>query len=164
MSAPPLTRLRRMGREDLDRVMVVEQALFGDEAWTRGMLDSELTQTGSRWYVLAEEGDEVVGYAGLCAYDHEAYVQTIGVRTDRWGQGLGTRLLEALLREAARRGNDEIVLEVRADNDRAQRLYRRYGFDAVGLRRRYYQPSGTDAVVMRATGLVARWGTTEEPS
>ena len=58
-------------------------------------------------------------------------------------------LLENMLAEAARRGCTEVFLEVRVDNDRAQHLYRRYGFAGVGLRRGYYQPSGADALVMR---------------
>jgi [ribosomal protein S18]-alanine N-acetyltransferase len=57
--------------------------------------------------------------------------------------------VENLLAEAARRGCTEVFLEVRVDNDRAQRLYRRHGFTGVGIRRGYYQPSGTDALVMR---------------
>jgi hypothetical protein len=57
--------------------------------------------------------------------------------------------LRALLAEAARRGCAEVYLEVRVDNPRAQQLYRRHGFVDAGLRRGYYQPSGTDALVMR---------------
>jgi hypothetical protein len=56
-----------------------------------------------------------------------------------------------LLAEAGRRGCHEVFLEVRVDNARAQKLYRGYGFTEIGLRRGYYQPSGTDALVMRRT-------------
>ncbi|HEX4659528.1 MAG TPA: GNAT family N-acetyltransferase, partial [Streptosporangiaceae bacterium] len=68
---------------------------------------------------------------------------------DRWGRGTGSALLEELLAEAARRGCTEVFLEVRTDNMRAQRLYRRYGFVEIGIRKGYYQPSGADALVMR---------------
>jgi hypothetical protein len=71
------------------------------------------------------------------------------VAAGRWGEGIGSALLDGLLAEAARRGCTEIFLEVRVDNDRAQRLYRRRGFTEVGIRRGYYQPSNTDALVMR---------------
>ncbi|HEY2316636.1 MAG TPA: GNAT family N-acetyltransferase, partial [Streptosporangiaceae bacterium] len=67
----------------------------------------------------------------------------------RWGQGIGSALLDRLLAEASSRGCTEVFLEVRADNTRAQRLYRWRGFADVGIRRGYYQPSGTDAIVMR---------------
>jgi ribosomal-protein-alanine N-acetyltransferase len=66
-----------------------------------------------------------------------------------WGRGTGTALLTALVAEAARRGCQEVLLEVREDNPRARQLYLRHGFAEIGIRRGYYQPSGVDAVVMR---------------
>ena len=74
---------------------------------------------------------------------------TIAVAAARWGQGIGSQLLDRLLAEARARGATEVFLEVRADNARAQRLYRWRGFAEIGIRRGYYQPSGTDAIVMR---------------
>jgi ribosomal-protein-alanine N-acetyltransferase len=76
-------------------------------------------------------------------------VQTIAVVPDQQGRGLGTRLLLDVIAESKRRGCERLDLEVRADNEVAIRLYERHGFSRVGLRRGYYQPSGTDAVVMR---------------
>jgi ribosomal-protein-alanine N-acetyltransferase len=98
---------------------------------------------------VAENGTGVIGYGGLIAYDDEAHIATLGVARDRQGEGLGAVLLDALLAEADRRGIPEVLLEVRADNEVAQGLYRRRGFVEIGRRRRYYQPSGTDAVVMK---------------
>lgn len=137
----------------LSAVDDIERDLFGAEAWPATLFWSELAQADTRHYLVALEDEQVIGYAGLCAYPEEAYVQTLAVRRDRHGAGIGTALLLALLHEAARRGLDVVGLEVRADNPRAQALYRRFGFAAVGLRPRYYQPSGTDAVVMLLSGL-----------
>ena len=74
---------------------------------------------------------------------------TLAVDPAHWGQGTGAALLGALVDEAGRRGHTEVMLEVRQDNPRARGLYLRYGFEEVGIRRGYYQPSGVDAVVMR---------------
>jgi [ribosomal protein S18]-alanine N-acetyltransferase len=135
---------------DLDNVLGLEFALFGEEAWSRQMLAGELgQQPASRYYLVAEEDGTIVGYAGLLAAGGQADVLTIAVSTARWGQGIGSQLLGDLLTEAARRGCAEIFLEVRADNTRAQRLYHWWGFDNIGIRRGYYQPSGMDAIVMR---------------
>src|SRR3712207_7548383 len=121
------------------------------------MYRDELSRTDTRSYLVAEDGDRVVGYAGLIAYDDEAHVATIGVAPDRQGEGIGAQLLDALLVEADRR-SPVVLLEVRADNEVAQGLYRRRGFTEVGRRPRYYQPSGKDAVVMRREKLRAsRW-------
>ncbi|HEY0484855.1 MAG TPA: ribosomal protein S18-alanine N-acetyltransferase [Mycobacteriales bacterium] len=129
------------------QVLPIEEQLFGVEQWTAGMFWSELA-AADRWYLVAVAGDDVLGYAGLCVYPDSAWVQNIAVRRSAQGTGLGARLLDALLGEAARRGASQIALEVAADNATAQRLYTRRGFVVTGVRRGYYQPSNTDALVM----------------
>ena len=140
--------LRAMTDGDLRTVLVLEDDLFAPDTWTASMYRDELRQADTRHYLVAENSTGVVGWAGLIAYDDEAHVSTIGVARERQGEGIGARLLDALLAEADRR-SPVVLLEVRADNERAMGLYRRRGFTEIGRRRRYYQPSGTDAVVMR---------------
>ena len=130
--------------------MVLERALFGDEAWSDTMFWSELAEPDSRHYLVAELDGELIGYAGLCAYPpNESYVQTIAVASAQQGHGVGTKMLVQLIEESMRRGCRHLDLEVRADNDGAIALYERHGFERIGIRRRYYQPSGVDALVMR---------------
>jgi len=148
--------LRTMTPADIEAVLRLEHDLFGEEAWSRQMLQGELReQPRSRYYLVAVDDGVITGYAGLMTAAAQADVLTIAVAADRWGQGTGTALLEALLAEAARRGCTEVFLEVRTDNTRAQRLYRRYGFVQIGIRKGYYQPSGADALVMRRDGVPA---------
>lgn len=143
--------LRPMDRRDIGAVAVLEEALFGVEAWSPELLADELSADPvSRYYLVAEDEGVVIGYGGLLAQaGGPADVLTLAVAAGRWGEGIGGVLLDGLLNEAHRRGCTEIFLEVRVDNDRAQRLYRRRGFEGIGVRRGYYQPSGTDALVMR---------------
>jgi ribosomal-protein-alanine N-acetyltransferase len=138
---------------DLPAVMVLEEELFAPDTWTAAMYRDELARGDTRWYLVAEDDGAVVGYAGLIAYPDEAHVATIGVTSARQGQGTGALLLDALLAEADRRGSPVVLLEVRADNELAQGLYRRRGFAEIGRRRGYYQPSGADAVVMKREKL-----------
>jgi ribosomal-protein-alanine N-acetyltransferase len=140
-------RLRPMTRADLPAVLALEEELFAPDTWTAAMYRDELSRLDTRYYLVAED-DDIVGYGGLIAYDDEAHIATLGVAGARQGQGIGARLLDALLAEADRR-SPVVLLEVRADNEVAQGLYRRRGFTEVGRRRGYYQPSGTDAVVMK---------------
>lgn len=142
--------LRAMSRADLPVVRRLEEALFPEDAWSEEMLRGELAdQPRTRHYVVAEApGGEIVGYAGLAAAGGQADVQTIGVRADQRKSGVGAALLTELLDEAARRNSESVFLEVRADNAAARRLYERFGFAEVGVRKRYYQPSNVDAVVM----------------
>ena len=153
-------RLRPMTTDDLPGVMVLEEELFAPDTWTEAMYRDELSRPDTRFYVVAEfhlEGaDEeeqvtepvMVGYGGLIAYDDEAHVATLGVTKALQGEGVGSLLLDALLAEADKR-SPVVLLEVRADNDAARRLYDRAGFEVISVRRRYYQPGDVDALVMR---------------
>jgi [ribosomal protein S18]-alanine N-acetyltransferase len=154
-------RLRPMTVDDLPAVMVLEEELFAPDTWTQAMYRDELSRGDTRYYVVAEfhlEGEDddepepgapvLVGYAGLIAYDDEAHVATLGVAKALQGEGVGSLLLDDLLAEADKR-SPVVLLEVRADNEAAQRLYKRRGFTEIGRRRGYYQPSGDDAVVMK---------------
>ena len=140
--------LRTMTGADLPAVLELEEDLFAPDTWTASMYRDELRHTDTRHYLVAENGAGIVGWAGLIAYADEAHVSTIGVARGRQGEGIGAQLLDALLAEADRR-SPVVLLEVRADNERAIGLYERRGFSEIGRRPRYYQPSGTDAVVMK---------------
>lgn len=132
----------------IDEVLAIEADLFGAEQWSAGMFWNELAN-GHYYLVARGEGGELLGYAGLAIQPpDEAWVQNIAVRRDAQRRGIGRTMLEALLREAARRGARKTLLEVAVDNAPAQKLYADYGFEPVGVRRGYYQPSNTDALVM----------------
>ena len=149
--------LQRMRWWHIAPILPIEEDLFGAEHWSPRLFWSELAQADTRWYLVAAGADgDVLAYGGLCAYPDEGYVQNLAVRRDQQGRGLGRQLLVALLREAARRGLETVGLEVRADNDVARRLYGALGFVPVAVRRGYYQPSNTDAVVMLPAGLQGR--------
>jgi [ribosomal protein S18]-alanine N-acetyltransferase len=140
-----------MRRGDRSAILALERELFPDDAWTADMFASEFAQSASRrLYLVAEEGRTVIGYAGMMfTGGPQADVLTLAVDPAHWGQGIGTALLCALVDAAGRRGHAEVMLEVRQDNPRARGLYLRHGFEEIGIRRGYYQPSGVDAVVMR---------------
>lgn len=143
-----MVTITRMRWWHIEQVLPIEQDLFGPDPWTHHSFWSELGQTRARHYVVLVDDTEVVGYAGLCDYPDEAFVQTMAVARSHQGRGLGTVLLLDLLAEAARRSQSRVLLEVRADNETAQRLYLRHGFVKEGVRRGYY-PGGVDAWVMR---------------
>lgn len=140
--------LRAATLEDLDAIWEIESSVFASDAWSRSMLRDELT-ADHRHYLVLDAGSTVHGYAGLLVVGTEADIQTIAVSPDARGSGEGRRLMVALLAEADRRGVTEVFLEVRADNPVAQKLYTSLGFAEVGVRPRYYQPDGVDAIVMR---------------
>jgi [ribosomal protein S18]-alanine N-acetyltransferase len=133
---------------DVDAVMVIERASFPTDAWSEAAM-RETFESGDAF--VAEQGAEVVGYAAVLAPagSGDADVLTIAVGEAHRGEGIGGSLLQHMLDTASVRGAHRVFLEVRADNPVAQHLYETRGFRAVGVRPRYYQPDGVDAVVMR---------------
>ncbi|GAB3175482.1 ribosomal-protein-alanine N-acetyltransferase [Micromonospora palomenae] len=156
MSAP--VRLTRFRWWHVDEVLPIEADLFGAEQWSPAMFWNELAS--GHWYRVATDVDgTVLGYAGLTVQPDEAWVQNIAVRRDAQRRGVGRMLLEELLAEVARRDVRTVLLEVAADNAPAQKLYATYGFEPIGVRRGYYQPSNTDALVMRRVAAPTEDGT-----
>lgn len=146
-----MVSIERMRWWHVAELLPLEQALFQPECWSERLFWSELGQLDTRHYVVALEDGAVVGYAGLCDYPDQAWVQTIAVAPAAQGAGLGSQLLLELLTEAGRRRQRVVSLEVRADNLAAQRLYDRHGFTRTGVRRGYY-PGGVDALVLTRRG------------
>lgn len=139
--------IERLRWWQIDELLPIEADLFGAEAWTAAMFWNELAN-GHHYLVASEDDGSVLGYAGLAVGQDEAWINNIAVRRDVQRRGIGRALLEALINEARRSGVRHVLLEVAADNVAAQHLYAGYGFDSIGLRKGYYQPSNTDAVVM----------------
>ncbi|MDQ4501933.1 ribosomal protein S18-alanine N-acetyltransferase [Sinomonas sp. ASV322] len=149
--------LRDMTEADVPAVHALEVELFPIDAWPERMFRDELSQPETRRYYVAEErsGDvtptgpgRIVAYAGVMCVPPIADVQTIAVVPEREGRGIGSAVLDELIAEARRRGARDVLLEVRADNPRAQALYRRFGFVQIHTRRRYYR-DGVDALIMQ---------------
>jgi ribosomal-protein-alanine N-acetyltransferase len=145
--------LRDMVDADVPAVHALEVALFPIDAWPERMFRDELSQPETRRYYVAEEGTadgdrRIVAYAGVMCVPPIADVQTIAVVPEREGRGIGSAILTELIAEARRRGARDVLLEVRADNPRAQALYRRFGFTQIHTRRRYYR-DGVDALIMQ---------------
>ncbi|MEU4764793.1 ribosomal protein S18-alanine N-acetyltransferase [Actinosynnema sp. NPDC023794] len=133
-------------RQDAVRCAQIEKELFpGDDPWSANAFRSELDN--GNFYVGAYVGETLIGYAGLGLTDFESSVHTIAVVPDYQGGGVGKTLLGALLAKADELGLP-VFLEVRTDNARAIGLYLAHGFEHLGVRRRYYQPSGADAYTM----------------
>ncbi|WP_353509826.1 ribosomal protein S18-alanine N-acetyltransferase [Intrasporangium sp.] len=146
MSAPIL---RDLEWTDLETVAELEVALFADDAWSAQTWWAELAGRPRRDYVVAVDDSRIVGYAGIDSAGEAADLMTIATVPDVQGRGLGRRLLDELVRRAERSGARVLLLEVRADNEAARRLYGTSGFEVISVRRRYYQPGDIDALVMR---------------
>jgi [ribosomal protein S18]-alanine N-acetyltransferase len=151
-------RIVPLADTDADRCAELEQLLFpGDDPWSADAFRSELAAGHNRYFAARDGGDALIGYAGVSllgtSITPEAEVHTIGVDPAAQRGGIGGALLDELLRVADKWGGP-VFLEVRTDNEPAIALYQREGFEIVGTRKRYYQPSGADAFTMRRPALI----------
>ncbi|ANZ37646.1 ribosomal-protein-alanine N-acetyltransferase [Lentzea guizhouensis] len=131
---------------DVPKCHEIELDLFpGEDPWSETAFHSELDR--GNYYKGAYCDGELIGYAGLAASAYEASVHTIAVARPWQGKGVGKLLLRDLLARVDEI-NVPVFLEVRTDNEPAIAMYLAHGFERLGLRRRYYQPSGADAYTM----------------
>lgn len=145
--------LRELRWPDIPQLTILETELFGADAWSERTWWAELAERPRRSYVVAVEDDrpeQVLGYAGLDHAGEVADVMTIAVAPDAQSRGVGATLLGWLVTRARACGAAYLMLEVRADNEPARRLYDRFGFRQLHVRRRYYQPGNVDALILRA--------------
>ena len=141
--------LRPAAPDDVPAVQALEKALFGADAWSGPLVESELLGR-DRLALVADEEDEVTGYVVLMMLGEVADVNRIAVTSGRQRQGLASALLAAAIAQARQRGVQRLVLEVADRNGAAIAFYERCGFAEIARRPRYYR-DGSAAVVMERT-------------
>ena len=157
MVARPPVRLviDRMTHADLAAVQQIEKVSFSTP-WPSHAYSSELETNRLAHYLAVRAGSEVVGYAGIWLMVDEAHVTTFAVAPRQRRRGIGEVLLAELMALARRIGASVATLEVRVSNMPARRLYEKYGFMPVGVRRNYYSDDREDALIMTTPELGSR--------
>jgi ribosomal-protein-alanine N-acetyltransferase len=136
-----------MTPQDIDGVLLVEQQSFS-QPWSRRAFEAEMEDNNLAQYLVLEDNEKIVGYAGLWLIVDEAHVTNIAVLPAYQGQGLGEKLLTSLIQQAKNLGAASMTLEVRLSNDVARSLYTKLGFVIRGSRRQYYSETKEDALIM----------------
>ena len=136
-----------MRRRHLRGVIAIERQVY-TRPWSPNLFLAEMTEPNNRRYLVARMDKEIVGYGGLICYGEEAHVTNIAVDPTHHRRKVASSLLYELTVNAIEMGAQAISLEVRVSNWGAQRLYGRFGFHPVGIRRNYYQELNEDALIM----------------
>ncbi|MDQ7824469.1 MAG: ribosomal protein S18-alanine N-acetyltransferase [Candidatus Eremiobacteraeota bacterium] len=140
-----------MRAEDIPRIREIEKQCFTD-LWPEDGFERELQNTKVGLYLVAHTGEMVVGYMGAWIIMDESHITTLAVDPSCQHRKIGLRLVLRLMREAITRGARWSTLEVAEKNTAALRLYDKFGFNRVGIRRDYYG-EGNNALVMWAGNL-----------
>lgn len=139
--------IRRMQESDLDSVVTLENNLFSSDAWERKTFLYELNENPYAALFVYEEDGVISGYVDVWVMYEQAQIADIGVDTAMQHIGIGSQLLRKAVETALAKTCETMSLEVRCSNDKAIGLYEKYGFIAVGKRKKYYG-DGEDALLM----------------
>lgn len=143
-----MTRIsfRKMAAEDLVGVALLERLSF-QSPWPIQSFVEELDNPVA-YYLLAVDGETVVGYAGAWIIVDEAHITNVAVLEAYQRQGLGVRMMREMMQVSKRRGARSMTLEVRTSNMAALALYQKLGFVSAGIRKNYYEDTQEDAMIM----------------
>ena len=142
-----MMKFTEMKAVHVPQVAELERICFADP-WSEKSIASELGNIWSLWLV-ALDGDDVVGYIGSQTAVDETDVMNVAVHPDHRRRGIAESLIEMLITELKNRGSHALLLEVRASNVPAIALYEKLGFRQVGLRKNYYRNPKEDALILR---------------
>lgn len=145
-------RIRRMQFRDVKPVAAIEAATF-PRPWSEQSFHREVQENPVARYLVAERDGQILGYAGAWVVLDECHITNIAVAESERGQGIGKKLLNALMQYVSNLGAGWADLEVRVSNLRAQKLYQGAGFVSVGKRKKYYEDNGEDAFLMVCTQM-----------
>jgi len=136
-----------MKESHVSQIAALEKRFFS-APWDEESVQSELSNDLSYWLV-AMDGDTVAGYVGSQTVLGESDMMNLAVHPDYQRQGIGERLVLALVDGLKARGSHCLTLEVRSSNDPARHLYEKLGFQTVGKRKNYYRSPKEDAEILR---------------
>jgi len=144
--------MRRMTVEDVPAVAELDRISFSLPWPERSFLFEVTNNPASRCYVVESDG-RIVGAVVAWLLVDEMHIATIATHPEFRRQGIAQRLLAQVLKHGAQEGALSSFLEVRAGNLAAQAMYHKFGYEQVGVRRRYYKDNDEDAILMTLEGL-----------
>jgi [ribosomal protein S18]-alanine N-acetyltransferase len=153
-----ITTVQPISVDEIDSIVILDRLCFGG-LWSIDSYRREMTNENSHFLgvsidkTLAPETSGIIGFGCFWAILDEAHITLLGVHPQYQRQGLGKLLLGALLDKARSIEMARATLEVRASNQGAIDLYERFGFQTVGRRKKYYQDTGEDGIIMWRGGL-----------
>lgn len=137
-----------MEKEHLDDVIVIEEKAYGEHHWSKESFFNELNNNLARYFCAFNSEGQLVGYCGCWQIMEEAHITNIAVSPDFRRKSVGEALLVAILKSCYLEKIKYLTLEVRVSNEPAIKLYEKYGFKSLGVRKGYYQDNNEDALIM----------------
>ncbi len=142
--------LRNVNNKDIRELLRIERELYeGETPWNRTAFLYELNAPYPRLYLAVEKSSELVGFIGCRFKNDNGHITNFAVRKSYQKKGIGTHLLNKIKKYAEQNHCVTLSLEVRKSNMDAQRLYRRFGFVTIAIKKNYYNDTKEDAISMQ---------------
>ncbi|PIU66064.1 MAG: ribosomal-protein-alanine N-acetyltransferase [Armatimonadetes bacterium CG07_land_8_20_14_0_80_40_9] len=141
-----------MKMEDIKEAIEIERVSYSSP-WSIGSFVNEIVDNKSSHYLVARLEGRIVGYSGMWLTPQEAHITNLAVQPKFRRRGIGEELLVNLIKTSISKKIRWITLEVRESNLTAQKLYQKYGFQIVGVRKGYYLDNQENALIMCSEDL-----------
>lgn len=138
--------IRSVKHNDLDEIINIEKKCFS-LPWLKNSFEKELLNQLA-YYECAELNGKVIGYMGMWKVIDEGHITNVAVLPEYRNMGVASLLIEKMIQVCICSEINTMTLEVRESNKTAKKLYEKYGFEAVGIRPKYYQKPLENAVIM----------------
>lgn len=140
--------IKPMTKFDIDAIIELEKAAYGEHHWSKESFYNELSNNLAKYFCAFNEDNKLIGYAGCWQILEEAHITNIAVSIDFRRKYIGEALLKNIIDSCYQNMVKFITLEVRVSNKAAISLYEKYGFKSLGVRKGYYQNNNEDALIM----------------
>lgn len=143
-------KLKPLTEKELEQVLELDDLCFGG-LWSLEGYKREINSTNSCLLILClerENPEKIIGLGCFWAILEEAHITILAIHPDFQGRSLGKFLLTKLLESAQKRNLETATLEVGENNKIALSMYQKFGFAVAGRRKKYYQKTGEDALIL----------------
>ncbi len=137
-----------MQKQHLDDVVAIEEKAYGEHHWSKESFFNEMNNQLAKYFCAFDSSEKLVGYCGCWQIMEEAHITNIAVSPDFRRKNTGEALLVAIIKSCYNEKIKYLTLEVRVSNEPAIKLYEKYGFKSLGVRKGYYQDNDEDALIM----------------
>ena len=134
--------IRKAIESDAEKIHEIEKLCFADP-WSVKSILEDISENEKAKYLVAAEGDQVLGYVGVWNILGEGHITNVAVKPQFRRRHIADLLIDQLLKEF-----EKATLEVRSSNEAAIALYEKHGFERIGIRKGYYENNGEDAIIM----------------
>lgn len=141
-------RITRMTAEDVDEVSNLEKIVHPNHHWSKNSFYNEIANKLASYYCVKDEQNKILAYIGFWQIIEEAHITTLAVHPDYRNLQLAQILLIKIIEDCYENMIKFITLEVRESNMPAIKLYEKFLFTSIGVRKKYYQDNGENALIM----------------